>query len=207
MRDDTIEALHRLDSPTDIGKVRARIEWDGARIAAAAAAPIRTTPAMLLLFDVLVGITRGTLRHRQDFWFQSFRPSPRSVAPAFKARPTCGTYRCLAGWISEIAFPGSRPAEVTDLDAVYAIISRSARLELATGEVISYAHAGARALGVSVTEGRIGVDMYDVFSEIEEMWAGGNSLGDLWYYAEQFTGGAIVIPDELRERVGARAED
>jgi hypothetical protein len=203
MQDATLEALEALNPPTTIGQIRDRVEDAGEELAAAADAPIRTIPAMLLLFDVLVGITRGTLRHRQDFWYQSFRPG-RTVAPAFKARPMCGTYRCLAGWISEIAFPGSRPAEVADLDAVYAIISRSARLELASGEVISYAHAAARALGVPVTEGRVPVDPYDVVSEIEEMWAGGNNLAELWQYAEQFTGGAVTLPDELRDLVAAR---
>lgn len=194
MQDHTVEALNALDHPADIGTIRAAIEHDGEARATAAGAPIRTRRALLLLFDVLVGITRGTLRHDQGAWNEV------RTSTATEDAPRCGTFRCLAGWLVHIRYPHARPHEHGTPLSIGGMTVRASSFVVVPGEfsdpIVSYGAAAVAALDIPDSDDYAEGKVYSMFT-------GNLPLDRLWEYAADRTGGVVTLPAELRGDVRA----
>jgi hypothetical protein len=147
--------------------------------ARAAGAVIHTARAIMLLFDVLVGITTGTLPHDQESWTRVTRRGP-----------DCGTYRCVAGWLSHAAFPNLRPHRREYVED-WAIVEYAAAADT-DGTRRTYAEWAALALDVEYST-----------SGPERLFTASANLGELWDAAGRLTGGAITIPPHLVDEVVA----
>jgi hypothetical protein len=202
MRDTTIAALEALGGGPDprgpsIADHRITIERRIEAGGYAQTAAIVGAKPVLLLFDILVGITLGTLRHDQETWGEI-----RAGGPVER----CGTYRCLAGWIAHLAYPGA--VDVSSGDP----------LPMGRGMVMTPVFAqrlpdgrqfDIRDLAVAAL---LDLDPADLFreerpTEILWMFAASNSLADLWDYARAATGEAITVPDALRPQVDETRDD
>lgn len=206
MQDATVAALHALDHP-DVAAARARIETYGEARATSAAAPIHTRAALLLLFDVLVGITTGRLRHDQGFWHTIVTgdpdPGPTAYARAF---PTCGTYRCVAGWLVKIRYPDAEPVVYDQFNHDGRTFTRHTGVRIG-GARFEYADLAARALDVTPTATP---EFYDdahrvARASLVDLFASTADLPDLWQAAANLTGGAITIPGDLVPLVARRS--
>lgn len=220
MKDDTVELLAALD-PTPLGDAfatqRQWIETYGEQVATAADAPIRTTRALLLLLDVLVGITTGRLAHDQRWWHTQVTAG---AEPAGRRRtlptvpPTCGTYRCLAGWLVTLRWPTAKAVEYERLTTHNLTYTRYSGVMI-DGEPRSYNEMGARALDVepiTVTDGvgcgdpecptcRSGARL--VSHAVDDLFSGCADLTDLWTSAHKFTGRVVTVPTDLVSLVDA----
>jgi hypothetical protein len=160
---------------------------DAEQTARAADAPIHDARAIMLLFDVLVGITTGTLRHEQQIWVLEVRRPVDGYA--------CGTYRCLAGWLAYIAFPGiTSVATWKQLHPGEPTVEYTAATYQGTWK--TYGQWARQALG------DVGEEQYPV----AKLFAASATLADLWGYAGELTGGAITIPSSLAEKVAATVD-
>lgn len=160
----------------NIGRTRDMIEILGPQLDA----ELTNIRGMLLLFDILVGITIGTLPHDQDTW-------TRKLSHA----PNCGTVRCVAGWLAQIGYPGSRPHYFEDRLA-------TAQQELADGTCWSMSVLGAAAItGLTPDD----VHTFGMPEKVSDMFSGGASLEDVWTAATHASGGVIVLPGTLVDRV------
>ncbi len=198
MRDRTVEALDRLAQPTDIGSVRAAIEQTGEERATSAAAPVRTRRALLLLFDVLVGITTGTLRHDQSWWTRVTDCPVDETPDSWLDRLDCGTFRCAAGWLVHIRFPLARaalsPAVGRTRLASFVDIPAADIPDAVEGRHLDYTTAALLALDVRDSE-QIGS-----ISPVVQMFDGDNTVTALWRYASAATGGVVALPDEIADQ-------
>jgi hypothetical protein len=209
MQDDTVRALEALDSPqanaasaaawpdefpdqrtARIAQARADIERDGAQRAATADAAVTSTRALLLLFDVVVGITIGTLAHRQQSWAYG--------EGAVESGTPCRTFRCVGGWIAHVAHPGSRLVWAeqwtypTDSGAIEKFSAYTQ--ELPDGQVRDIDDLAVAALTDS--EYRWG-SLGWADARIGRIFHHGNTLADVWAAVDAATGG--VIPAALRD--------
>jgi len=205
MRDATIKALDNLattDPPLAVAildhraEVTTRIERGWAH----GNPLVATERAVLLLFDVLAGITIGTLRHDQGTWMAVRYPLPDSDSDAVAAH--CGTFRCVAGWLAHFAQPNARP--VYDPFVIHydsGVESREvAALEL-DGRRVTIREVAVGALLDRPPFGGVAPD------DIVYMFAASNTLADLWDYAGIVTGGAITVPFVLVEQVEATRDE
>lgn len=223
MKDDTVELLAALD-PTPLGDAFAEqrkwTETHGEQIATAAA-PIRTTRALLLLLDVLVGITTGRLRHDQSWWHTvvtEHEGEPATRRSFLGDGPSaCGTYRCLAGWLVTLRWPTVKPIEFEKLATNVRTYIRYEGVWI-DGEARSYYEMGARALDVVTTVLEHGpgpgcgdddecsicsVGSRAVAHDVGALFSGSADLPALWDKAREFTGGVITVPTDLVPLVDA----
>lgn len=176
-------AVYPLDGGTsaEIAVMRAAIEATGELRAGAVAAEIANLRGLLLLWDVLVGITIGTLAHDQDAW-------TRRTGLA----PNCGTLRCVAGWLAQFGHPGSTPAfGRNDL--------HTAQQRLADGT--TWAMGAAAVAALTAVPPREVYDNGRATEHIREMFSGGVDLAEVWAAATAATGGVVALPDTLVDRV------
>jgi hypothetical protein len=197
MKDTTVDALDTMRADA-IAEQRATIETSGETTATATGAPIYTTRALLLLFDVLVGITIGTLRHDQRYW--------HTVVNTATGRYRCGTYRCVAGWLVATAYPDVEPVPCETLGAV----TRYSDVIIGD-ETRDYGEMGARALDVEVTVAEYEPCSPDctmcrarwVSHPIDALFDPDATLVELWEQAGRLSGFAIVPPAALYELIHA----
>jgi hypothetical protein len=234
MRDETVELLRALDAGVDRARTTAagaaakdRAEGRDALFAemaerATAAGALITDPrALALLWDVMIGVTVGTLRHRQANWNIMITADDDQAEPS-----QCGTYRCIGGWLVALRHPG-RPALDIAMDPFpYASHYRrqdSAHHRADDGTVLDIEREALRILfGDALADARdlieggqftIG-DAADLDQEITtdrviaqwraacKMFDGSNTLAECWAAVTDATGGVLAVPSELADRVG-----
>lgn len=208
MRDETIKALldvGRVDEQTDsIGTTRDEVERRIRVGEIATGAVVTTERAVLLLFDILVGITLGHLRHDQTMWLSTVEALDDTAD-----RDPCGTYRCVAGWIAHLAYPDAtidypQSRRRTDPSGHYRAVEADA-LSLPGGNYTIRTLAAAVLLDTTpaALAHHAGVDIPE---PVRRMFVATNRLVELWEYAFEMTGGAITVPAALREQVEATRE-
>lgn len=230
MRDHTIQRLRELERAADnfqsrnygpltlaIAEHRDAMAAEAERIATAAGARIRTAAGIMLLFDVLVGITTGLLPHRQGQWWQVTETAPPTlwVRRPVALFPELGTFGCLAGWLAHLANPTAQavfdPAETIDDGPV--VHSRAFTLRFPDGVERSIEECAVIALGVPYesTEGcraRCCAARGSLLHHpVRALFEAHHNLSDLWALAGQYTGGAITIPADLAATVAESRTD
>lgn len=225
MREHTIQRLRELEHAADNGRRRDHgnhakavaehrdaMAVDAEQIATAAGAPINTARGIMLLFDVLVGITVGTLAHDQGYWHSEVVRDAEldavwNAEQTYPWSPACGTYRCVAGWLAHITNPGATPILAQHLTGDGYVRHRAEVLKLTDGTVMPYDQAGALALGVTIERTRCVCELDDhaiIRHPVERLFDGMNTLADLWTLAEKYTGGALTAPADLAPMIAAQ---
>lgn len=219
MRDETVNLLRALDravanarsataGPT--GKQRAE-DRDALFVEMAERSTrnhgaITDPRALALLWDVLVGITTGTLRHRQAHWITIVEPARPDADPA-----SCGTYRCVAGWLVNVAHHGE-PSNEWALPPIIVAGGHYRVTSLASEKLPDGRSVDIETEAIRLLFGEQAADDYDTLDEDEpdrlrvRTWAnalfrGNNSLADCWDAARELTGGALRVPAELVDLV------
>jgi len=217
MHERTVQRLNDLDHQVAAAAAQAAPSLGAhrARIAEAASwaadprsdAEIRDPAAIMLLFDVLVGITIGTLPHAQDFW--GVEVAAREGMTVTGER--CGTFRCLAGHLVHIGHPGAAvPIPTTEgwhpytADTLY---QRHDRVSINGGPPMAYGdaaltlllgHRHAADCPASCTGPACACGLRD--NPAANMFEAHNSLRMLWSMAWRYTAGVILPPPELAAR-------
>lgn len=188
MRDQTIEALDGIAGPDPIAARSAGIGDARERLNDAGAWGLLDQRAALLLFDILVGITIGTLSHRQAFWHTEV---VETQAPPAGWDEPCGTFRCVAGWIVHVTNALAQPVINERVDGLYRSYERAYQVRLTPAAApVDYDDAASSILGLLPLQ-------------TGSLFSGGADLPELWDEADRITGGTLTAPMVLRPLIEA----